>query len=163
MPLSIFRSLGLGDMTTTNMSLQLSDHSIKKPHGVIEDVLVKVDKFIFPVDFVLLDFEEDRSCPLILGRPFLNTGKAIIDVHESKLTFRVGDEKVDFVMSKLMKYPLDDESCMKICVIDDCVQEVNSVSYVSGGDEIPSDELESMEGHEHEFVKPELLVRSPFY
>ena len=58
------------------MSLQLADHSIKKPYGVIEDVLVKVDKFIFPVDFIVLDFETDKTCPLILGRPFLNTGKS---------------------------------------------------------------------------------------
>ena len=122
--------------------------------------MVKVDKFIFPADFVILDFEEDRYCPLILGRPFLNTGKAIIDVYEGKLTLRVGDDKVDFFMSKLMKYPLDDESCMKICVIDECVQEVNSVPYVSGVDEIPSDELESKEGYEHEFIKPKLLVKS---
>ena len=83
-------------MKATNISLQLADHSIKKPHGVIEDVLVKVDKFIFLIDFVILDFEENRSCPLILGRTFLNMGKAIIDVYEEKLTLRVGDDKVDF-------------------------------------------------------------------
>ena len=63
-------------MKSTNMSLQLADHSIKKPYGVIEDVLVKVDKFIFHVDFVILDFEVDRTCPFILGRHFLNTGKS---------------------------------------------------------------------------------------
>ena len=59
--LSIFRNLGLGDVKPTNMSLELADHSIKKPHGVLEDVLVKVDKFIFLVDFVVLDFEKIAS------------------------------------------------------------------------------------------------------
>ena len=80
MPLSIFRKLGLEDVKATNMTLQLADHSIKRPYGVVEDVLIKVDRFIFPVDFVILDFEEDRQCPLILGRPFLNTRRALIDV-----------------------------------------------------------------------------------
>ena len=139
------------------------DHSIKKPYGVIKDVLVKVDKFIFPVDFVILDFEVDRTYPLILGRPFLNTGKALIDVHKGKLTLRVGDKKVDFFMSKLMKYPVEDETCMKIYAIDKCVQKVNYVLDVSGGEELPSDELENKKEHEHKFTKPELLVRSPFY
>ena len=103
------------------MTLQLADHSIKRPYGVVEDVLIKVGRFIFPVDFVILDFEEDRHCPLILGRPFLNTGRALIDVHEGKLTLRVGEESVEFIMSKLMKYPLDDETCMRIVSSDDFI------------------------------------------
>ena len=122
MPLSIFNKLGLGDVKATNMTLQLVDHSIKRPYGVVEDVLVKVDKFIFPVDFVILEFKEDRHCPLILGRPFLNTSRALIDVYEGKLTLRVGDESVEFIMTKLMKYPLDDETFMKIVSLDDCIE-----------------------------------------
>ena len=72
---------------------------------MIEDVLVKVDKFIFPVDFVILDFEVDKTCPLILGRPFLNIGKALINVHEGKLTLRVGDEKFEFFYVKTNEIP----------------------------------------------------------
>ena len=125
MPFSLFRTLQLGELTPTNMTLQLVDHSIKKPHGIIKDVLVKVDKFIFPVDFVVLDFEEDSKCPLILGRPFLNTGRAIIDVHEGKITLRVGEESVEFVMPPLMKHPLDKKFCMRMEVIDECVGEVS--------------------------------------
>lgn len=68
--------------------------------------------------------------------------------------------KLIFFMFKLMKYPLDDESCMKIVAIDEFLQEVNFSSNVSGGEEIPSDELESEGEHEHEFTKPQLLVRS---
>ena len=108
-----------------NMTLQLADHSTKKPHGIIEDVLVKVDKFIFPVDFVVLDFEKDSKCPLILGRPFLNIGKAIIDVHEGKITLRVSDESIEFVMPRLMKYPIEEEFCIRVEVVDECVREVN--------------------------------------
>ncbi|KAL5548894.1 hypothetical protein UlMin_004125 [Ulmus minor] len=73
MPLSIFRKLGLGEVKPTTVSLQLADRSIKHPRGIIEDVLMKVDKFIFPADFIVLDMEEDREVPLILGRPFLAT------------------------------------------------------------------------------------------
>ena len=65
MPLSIFRKLGLGEVKPTTVSLQLADRSIKHPRGIIEDVLVKVDKFVFPTNFIVLDMEEDREVPLI--------------------------------------------------------------------------------------------------
>ena len=71
MPLSIFWKLELGESTPTTVTLQLADHSTKHPRGVIEDELVKVDKFIFPTDFVVLDMEEDREILIILERPFL--------------------------------------------------------------------------------------------
>ena len=76
----------------------------------MEDVLVTVDKFIIPVDFVILDFKADLNCPIILWRPFLNTGRALINVHEGKLTLRVGNESVEFYMSKIMKYCFDNKS-----------------------------------------------------
>ena len=102
---------------------------------MVEDVLIKVDRFIFPVDFVILDFEEDRQCTLILGRPFLNTGRALIDVHEGKLKLRVGEESVEFIMFKLIKYPLDDEACMKIVSLDDCIVQENFSLYNSNDEE----------------------------
>ena len=82
MPLSIFIRLGLGFVRPTMVTLQLADRSLKHPWGVIEDVLVKEDKFIFPADFIVLDMEEDKEIPIILGRPFLATGKAMIDVQK---------------------------------------------------------------------------------
>ena len=127
---------------------------------MIEDVLVKVDKFIFPINFVILDFEADRTCPLILGRPFLNTDKALIDVHKGKLTLRAGDEEVDFFMSKLMNYPSEDETCMKIVAIDECVKEMNFSLNESEDDEQKDVKLESEKEEEHTFTKLELLVRS---
>lgn len=96
LPLSIFRKLGLGKVKPTNMTLQLADRSVKYPYGIVEDVLVKVDKFYFPVDFVVLDMDEDKEMPLILGRPFLATSKALIDMEEGKMIFRVGDDQVTF-------------------------------------------------------------------
>ena len=67
----------------------MADISLTYPKGIIEDVLVKVDKFIFPVDFVVLDMEEDKAAQIILGRPFLATGQTLIDVKNRELTLRV--------------------------------------------------------------------------
>ena len=78
MPLSIFRQLGSGEARPTTFTLQLADRSLKHPREVIEDVLVKVDKFIFPTEFIVLDMEKDSEIRLILGRPFLEIGKAMI-------------------------------------------------------------------------------------
>ncbi|XP_062099774.1 uncharacterized protein LOC133805614 [Humulus lupulus] len=73
MPLSVFRRLGLGEASPTTVTLQLADRSVKHPRGIIEDVLVKVNKFIFPADFIVLDMEEEKNVPIIMGRPFLAT------------------------------------------------------------------------------------------
>ena len=89
MPLSIFRRLGLGEAKPTTVTLQLEIRSLKHLRGIIEDVLVKVDKFIFPAYFIVLDLEEDKEIPIILGRPFLATGRVLIDVHKGKLRLRV--------------------------------------------------------------------------
>ena len=89
MPLSIFRRLGLSEARPTTVTLQLADISLKHPRGVIEDFLVKVDKFIFPTDFIVLDMEEDKEIPIILGKPFLATGRAMIDVQRGELKLRV--------------------------------------------------------------------------
>ena len=80
MPMSIFRKLGIGEVRPTMVTLQLADQSLAHLEGKIEDVLVRVDKFIFPADFVILDFEADKEVPIILGRPFLASGRTLIDV-----------------------------------------------------------------------------------
>ncbi|XP_075483622.1 uncharacterized protein LOC142523776 [Primulina tabacum] len=82
MPLSIYSELELGEVKPTTITLQLADRSLTYPRGIVEDVLVKVDKFIFSADFVILEMEEDHDTPLIFGRPFLATGRALIDVHK---------------------------------------------------------------------------------
>ena len=74
MPLSIFRKLGLREANPTTITLQFLDRLFTHPQGIIEDVLVKVDKFIFLVDFIVLDMEEDKEVPIILGNPFLAIG-----------------------------------------------------------------------------------------
>ncbi|KAK5813160.1 hypothetical protein PVK06_028607 [Gossypium arboreum] len=96
MPYKMFKQLGLGEPKPTRMNIQLADRSVKYPRGIIEDVLVKVEKFIFLVDFVVLDMDEDVEVPLILGRLFLATARVIIDVGDCKLVLRVGDKEVIF-------------------------------------------------------------------
>ncbi|KAL8098187.1 hypothetical protein AgCh_031089 [Apium graveolens] len=85
------KTLDLPDPKPTYMTLQLADRSITYPRGIVEDVLVKVDKLIFPADFVILDFEEDKKIPIILGIPFLATGRTLIDVQKGELTMQVLD------------------------------------------------------------------------
>ncbi|XP_030924850.1 uncharacterized protein LOC115951859 [Quercus lobata] len=114
MPLSVFRKLGLGEVKPTTISLQLANRSIKYPRGVIKDVLVKVDKFIFPADFIVLDMDEDEEIPLILGRPFLATGRTLIDVQQEKLVLRVGEDEITFEVFKPMKFPSETHSSFQI-------------------------------------------------
>ncbi|XP_060961868.1 uncharacterized protein LOC133032066 [Cannabis sativa] len=110
MPLSVFKRLGLGKAKPTTVTLQLADRSLTHPRGIIEDVLVKVGKFIFPADFLILDMEEDSTIPIILGRPFLATGRALIDVQKGELKLRVQDEEVNFNVFA----PTDIPTCCKI-------------------------------------------------
>ena len=81
----------------------MTDKTLAQPKGILEDVLIKVGKFIFLVDFVVIDIEEDKQVPLLLGRPFLATGVALIDVKKGELTFRVGDEAVHFNLNQSLK------------------------------------------------------------
>nr|GFB09310.1 reverse transcriptase domain-containing protein [Tanacetum cinerariifolium] len=86
MPLSIWKKLSLPELTPTRMTLELADRSITRPKGVAEDVFVKVGKFHFPTDFVVVDFEADPRVPLILERSFLRIGCALIDVYGEEIT-----------------------------------------------------------------------------
>ncbi|XP_017970434.1 PREDICTED: uncharacterized protein LOC108660685 [Theobroma cacao] len=96
MPLSICSKLGLAEIKPTIITLQLADRTLTYPRGIVEDMLVKVDKFIFLADFVVLDMEEDKEVPIILGRPFLCVARALIDVEKGELTLRVQDQEVTF-------------------------------------------------------------------
>ena len=108
MPLSMFKRLKLGEPKSIKISLQLADKSYQHPRGIIENVLVKVGKFVLPVDFVILDMEEDDSVPIILGRPFLATGKAQINVQEGELKLRVQGDEITFHVFQPIKHPDDD-------------------------------------------------------
>ncbi|MCI52996.1 hypothetical protein A2U01_0074242, partial [Trifolium medium] len=94
------------------MSLSLAGRSIVHPVGILHDVLVRVAEFVFPADFVILDIEEDRDWePLLLGRPFLAIGRALIDVELGELMLRTNGEQVMFNVFEAMKRHDDDPQC----------------------------------------------------
>ncbi|GJV93711.1 reverse transcriptase domain-containing protein, partial [Tanacetum coccineum] len=93
MPLLIYEKLGGRPLKPTRITLELANHSVTFPMGIAKDVIVKVKFFNFLADFVIVDFEVDLRVPIILGRPFLRTAKALMDLYEEKLTLRVGNEK----------------------------------------------------------------------
>ncbi|XP_010684207.1 uncharacterized protein LOC104898795 [Beta vulgaris subsp. vulgaris] len=99
MPLSICKKLNMGELKPTRISLQLPDRTIKFPLGILEDVPLRVGKFFIPCDFVVMEMEEDANVPIILGRPFLTTAGAIIDMKKGKITFEIGDEKMEYTLT----------------------------------------------------------------
>ncbi|GKF63698.1 reverse transcriptase domain-containing protein, partial [Tanacetum coccineum] len=105
MPLFIWENLSLPDLTLTRMTLEIADRSITYPKGLAEDVFVKVRKFYFPTDFVVVDFKADPRVPFILGRSFLRTGRALIDVYEGELILRDDNEQIIFHVDATSKHP----------------------------------------------------------
>nr|GEV21088.1 reverse transcriptase domain-containing protein [Tanacetum cinerariifolium] len=104
MPLSVWNKLSLPELTPSLMTLKFADRSISRPIGVAEDVYVKVGKFHFPADFIVVDFNVDPRVPLILRRSFLKIGRALIDVFGGELTLRVGKEAITFNLDQTSRY-----------------------------------------------------------
>ncbi|GKA60699.1 reverse transcriptase domain-containing protein [Tanacetum coccineum] len=133
MPLSIWKELSLPALTKTRMILELADRTISTPTGIAEDVFVKVGTFFFPADFVVVDYVADPRAPLILGRPFLRTARALIDVHGEQMTLRHDDQSVTFKVgdTKTLSYNII-ETVNRVDVIDiaceEYVQEVLETS-----------------------------------
>nr|GEV82248.1 reverse transcriptase domain-containing protein [Tanacetum cinerariifolium] len=94
MPLSVWKKLGLPELISTRMTLELANRAICTPAGIARDVFVPVGKFTFLADFVIVDYESDPRVPLILGRPFLRTAHALIDVHGEEMILLDGDERL---------------------------------------------------------------------
>ena len=113
MPLSVYNRLKLGQAKPTTVMLQMADRSLSHPYGVVEDLLVKVGKFIFPADFIILDMEEDEKIPIIMGRPFLATGRALIDVQKGELMLRVDKEEAVFAVFS----PIEIPACYRVEVV----------------------------------------------
>ncbi|GJW66407.1 reverse transcriptase domain-containing protein [Tanacetum coccineum] len=140
MSLSVWKKLSLPELTPTCMTLELADRSISCPVGVAEDVFVKVGKFHLPADFVVVDFDADPRVPLILGRSFLKTGRALIDFYKGELTLRVGKEAVTFNLDQTSRYSsnYDDILVNRIDVIDvACVEYSQEVLGFSSGNPTP--------------------------
>ncbi|XP_021759454.1 uncharacterized protein LOC110724340 [Chenopodium quinoa] len=123
MPLSICKKLQMGELKPTRISLQLADWSVKFPLGVLEDVPLCVGKFFIPCDFVVMEMEEDAHVPIILGRPFLATAGEIIDMKNGKITFEVGDEKMEYSLLNDMGTPSMGETIFQVDILDDLQRE----------------------------------------
>ncbi|GJY24511.1 reverse transcriptase domain-containing protein [Tanacetum coccineum] len=136
LPHSIYKQLGLGALKPTRMTLELANRSVTHPMGIAEDVVVRVDGFTFLADFVVVNFEPDPRVPIILGRPFLRTAKALIDLYEEKLTLRVGNDELVFYAEKSKKSK-NKQSAHAIYVIDFLKDEPFSGSTTNHSDALP--------------------------
>nr|GEW49247.1 reverse transcriptase domain-containing protein [Tanacetum cinerariifolium] len=125
MPLSVWEALLLSELTLTCMTLELADRSVSKLIGIVKDVSFKVGVFHFPADFMVVDFEPDPRVPLILGRCFLKTDRALIDVHKGKLTLRIRNEAITYNLDQTVRYSSNYNQMManKIDVIDMACEE----------------------------------------
>ncbi|GJR09469.1 reverse transcriptase domain-containing protein [Tanacetum coccineum] len=124
MPLSVFEKLNLQGLTKTKMILELADRSTSTPTGIAENVFVKVGTFYFPADFVVVDYDADPRVPLILGRPFLRTARALIDVHGEEMTLRHDDQSVTFKVGDTKNFSYNAmESVNKVDFIDIACEE----------------------------------------
>nr|GEV80271.1 reverse transcriptase domain-containing protein [Tanacetum cinerariifolium] len=171
MPLSIWKKLSLPELTTTRMTLELADRSITRPKGVAEDVFVKVGKFHFPTNFVVVDFEADPRVPLILMRSFLRTGRALIDVYREKITLRVNDKSITYNLNQTMRYSstYDDTSVNQVDVIDiacdDFVKDVLDFQYnpkSSSPTLVSDDSISESDSYKEPIVKSSSSTLTPF-
>ena len=115
LPYSVYKQLGLGELKPTNITLSLADRSMKIPKGIVKDVLVKIDKFYYPIDFVVLDTEpianEPNHVPIILGRPFLATANAIINCRNGVMQLTFGNMTLElniFHLNNKHRLPKDE-------------------------------------------------------
>ena len=129
LPYSVYKQLGLGELKPTTITLSLADKSIKIPKGTVEDVLIQVDKFYYPVDFVVLDIEPvavgANYVPIILGRPFLATSNAIINCRNGVMQLIFGNMTLElniFHLSKKHMQPME-EGLEEVCIIDTILEE----------------------------------------
>ena len=129
LPYSFYKHLGLGELKPTTITPSLADRSVKIPKGMIEDVLVQVDKFYYPMDFVVLNnepiTEEANYVPIIVGRPFLATSNANINCRNGVMQLTFGNMALElniFHLSKKHVHP-EEEDLEEVCLIDTIVEE----------------------------------------
>ena len=108
LPKGVYDACPLGELQPLFIELSLADGSVRRPHGVVEDVIVKVENYYFLIDFIIVDMKSTKDLtdsPIILGRPFLATAKAIMDWGKGEVIFQVGDSMMKVSINKLMRHP----------------------------------------------------------
>ena len=131
---SIYLQLRLGELKPTSMTLQLADRSVKVLWGIVQDVLIKVDKFYFPVDFIDLDTELveiiGSEIPVILGQPFLATANALINCRSGVMKISFGNMTVELNIFQIRKQPQDYDQMHQVCLIEEIIDEVIEESSI---------------------------------
>jgi hypothetical protein len=126
LPYSVFQSLNLGELKPTSVTLLLANRSVKVPRGIVEDVLVQVDKFIYPMDFIVLDTQPVEACnsfPVILGRPFLATSNALINCRNGLMKLSFGNMTLEMNIFNICKQPRDDNYFQEVDFIEKLVHD----------------------------------------
>ncbi|XP_060968446.1 uncharacterized protein LOC115710697 [Cannabis sativa] len=135
MPYSIYLQLGLGELKPTSVVLQLADRSVKKPRGIVEDVLIQIDKFYYPVDFLILDTQSEvnleSKIPIILGRPFLAIANALINCRNGLMKISFGNMTLEVNVFNIGKQPPDNDECFQSFLIDTLISEEVEAQYTS--------------------------------
>ncbi|XP_025616943.1 uncharacterized protein [Arachis hypogaea] len=158
MPLSLMRKIQIDEVKPTHISLQLADRSIKFPLGVVENFLMKVGPFIFLADFVLLDMEEDKNASIILGRPFLVIGRALINVQKGELTLRVNEKEVVLNVLEALQHPNDSKGCMGVDLIEPLIKEVFEAEELDDVlESLSKDDLLEIDDSPPQKAKPHML------
>ncbi|GKD57700.1 hypothetical protein Tco_1291087, partial [Tanacetum coccineum] len=124
-PFPTYAKLSLCELALTCLSIKLADKLVKRPRGIVKNILVKIDKFVFPVDFVIIDMPEDTKAPIILGSPFLATARAKIDVFSRRISSKIGVDKIVFDCDKSVDFTFASICCIKIvdAPVCDCMQD----------------------------------------
>ncbi|XP_073526341.1 uncharacterized protein [Phyllobates terribilis] len=122
-PLSICRKLDLGEPRPVKMTLLMADRSTTRPVGILEDIPIQIGKFYIPIDFIVLDIPANSPIPIIVGRPFLATAGALIDVKQGVLSFNIGEEKMEFNLPKVVKQPAFEDDVYSLDVVEKATQE----------------------------------------
>uniref|UniRef100_A0A2N9EG02 Aspartic peptidase DDI1-type domain-containing protein n=1 Tax=Fagus sylvatica TaxID=28930 RepID=A0A2N9EG02_FAGSY len=127
LPFTVYQQMGLGDLKPTSMTLQLADRSVRTPKGMVEDVLIKIENFYYPVDFIILDIEPtlhpDNGIPIILGRPFLATANALINCRNGRMKITFGSMTAELNIFNVNPQQLVDEECEYVNFIEATPQE----------------------------------------
>ena len=160
LPYSMYKQLGLGELKPTSITLSLADRSIKIPKGTIEDVLIQVDRFYYPVDFVVLDTEPvavgPNHVPIILGRPFLATSNAIINCRNGVMQLTFGNMTLELNIFHLGKRHMhsEEDDFEEVCILDTILEEQANQQQVQ---EILTSELSECVVEQHEFQEMNLV------
>jgi hypothetical protein len=177
LPYSVYLHLGLGELRPTSMTLQLADRLMKRPRGIIEDILIKVDKFYFPVDFIVIDIKPVHNIEshvlVILGRPFLAMANALINYRTGVMKISFRNMTVELNIFNINNQTLDYDEVHPVCLIEEITDELVSefsmedpeVEYfVQDEDDLDLNRLIGQDGVLHEFSleDPEIKCFAPF-